>query len=36
MNNILGREGLDNPFKGAFVNKKNAKYELTKEAKNFR
>ncbi len=33
MNNILGREGLDNPFKGAFVNKKNAKYELTKNVK---
>ncbi|MGF7108599.1 citrate lyase subunit alpha [Treponema pedis] len=30
MKNILGREGLDNPFKGAFANKKNNKYNITK------
>lgn len=30
MNNILGREGLDNPFKGAFVNKKMQNMSLQK------
>lgn len=33
MKNILGREGLENPFKGAFANKKNSSYKLEKNVK---
>lgn len=30
MKNVLGREGLDNPFQGAFANKKTSNYTHTK------
>ena len=30
MKNVLGREGLDNPFKGAFAHKKNSTYVFEK------
>lgn len=30
MKNILGREGLDNPFKGAFANQKKSSYSFNK------
>ncbi len=33
MKNILGREGLDNPFSGAFANKKNSNYKYEKNVK---
>lgn len=33
MKNILGREGLDNPFMGAFANKKNSNYKYEKNVK---
>ena len=33
MRNILGREGLDNPFQGAFAKQKKSSYHFTKNVK---